>query len=161
MILQNPTCRPVIVPENDGELLEFFGETVLVKVHGRHTLDSCAICEVTTPPGKGSPPHFHDREDELFLMRSGRMRILANGAWTEVRPGDVVFAPKGRVHAYHNHGTEPARFWLIVTPAGFEEFYRDLDREFRGAPGPDPDTLAAICLRHGIHLTDPAAETAK
>ncbi len=145
---------PAIVPTGEGELLQFFGEQVRVKITGEQTGGAYALMDFVTPPGAGAPPHSHDCEDEVFMIQSGGLRILADGEWHEVGPGDVVFAPKGQVHAFQNHLQKPCRFWLLVSPAGFEDFYRELSADSAGKDAPDADRIRVICERHGIRLAD-------
>ena len=145
---------PTITSAGKGECLAFFGEQFTIKISGEQTGGAYAVCEVITPPGGGPPPHVHDREDEVFIVQSGALRILANGQWHEVSPGDVVFAPRNQPHAYHNQGIEPCRFWLMVSPAGFENFYRELSTDAANTGAPDINRLRAIAERHGIHLME-------
>ena len=145
---------PVITPAGEGEPLAFYGEQVTIKISGEQTGGGYAVCEFVTPPGAGAPPHLHEREDEVFLIQSGALRILANNQWQEVGPGDVVFAPRRHWHAYHNHGSGACRFWLMVSPAGFEQFYRELSADARQRPAPDSEVLRTICGRHGIRLLE-------
>jgi quercetin dioxygenase-like cupin family protein len=145
---------PVITPAGEGEQLAFFGEQVTIKISGEKTGGAYAVCEFVAPPGAGAPPHLHEREDEVFLIQSGTLRILANNQWQEVGPGDVVFAPRRQPHAYHNHGPAACRFWLMVSPAGFENFYRELSVDARERTEPDLDALRGICGRHGIRLLE-------
>ena len=145
---------PAIIRADEGEPLQFFGEQARVKIPGDQTGGAYALMDFATPPGAGAPPHSHDREDEVFMIQSGGLRILAGGEWNEVGPVDVVFAPKRQVHAYQNHRQDPCRFRLLVSPAGFEDFYRDLSEDSAGRDAPDLDRLRLICERHGIHLAD-------
>jgi quercetin dioxygenase-like cupin family protein len=148
------TTIPTVIPADDGERLEFFGEQATIKISGEQTGSAYAVLELITPPGGGPSPHVHDREDEVFLVQSGALRILANGQWQEVGPGSVVFAPRNHPHAYHNHGDKPCRFWLMVSPAGFENFYRELSTDAANTSAPDINRLRTIAERHGIHLME-------
>jgi hypothetical protein len=51
-----------------------------------------------------------------------------------------VVKPRGIAHAFWNPGTEPVRFLELITPAGFEEYFAELE-PILGAPGP-PDVPA-------------------
>jgi mannose-6-phosphate isomerase-like protein (cupin superfamily) len=42
--------------------------------------------------------HSHDREDELFLVLKGRLRIEMEGATVELREGEMFIVPKGVRH---------------------------------------------------------------
>jgi hypothetical protein len=75
-------------------------------------------------------------------------------------PGEAFLAPKDVPHAYRV-GSETARWLAIVTPAGFDDFVREV-----GEPAPeetlppagrqhDPERLAEIAPRFGIELLGP------
>jgi hypothetical protein len=51
-----------------------------------------------------------------------------------------VVKPRGIAHAFWNPGTEPVRFLELITPAGFEEYFAELE-PILGAAGP-PDVPA-------------------
>src|SRR5687767_6511771 len=96
----NDALKPVIVPPDAGELLRGFGEEVMVKLGGGQTGGSLALWVETTPPGNGTPPHYHENEDELFLVQRGRVEFLVDGEWLEPGEGAAVYVPRGNVHAF-------------------------------------------------------------
>ncbi|MBV8910778.1 MAG: cupin domain-containing protein, partial [Gammaproteobacteria bacterium] len=50
--------------------------------------------------GAASPLHVHHREDEQFLLIDGQARFRVGEQWLEAGPGDSIFLPRGRPHAY-------------------------------------------------------------
>jgi mannose-6-phosphate isomerase-like protein (cupin superfamily) len=42
--------------------------------------------------------HKHDREDELFLVVAGRLRMQLRDGDREVGPGELIVVPKGTEH---------------------------------------------------------------
>ncbi len=42
--------------------------------------------------------HQHEREDELFLVVAGRLRMQLRGGDREVGPGELIVVPKGTEH---------------------------------------------------------------
>ena len=42
-------------------------------------------------------------------------------------PGDLVFKPRGVPHSFWNAGDDWARALELISPAGFERFFRELD----------------------------------
>jgi hypothetical protein len=64
---------------------------------------------------------------------------------TERRP----IKPPGEVHAMWNAGSKPARMIEVISPAGFEGFFRELiDMTPVGAP--DPNAIAALGERYQL-----------
>ncbi len=55
-------------------------------------------------------------------------------------------------HAFWNAGPGPARIQEIISPAGFERYFRDVDEVL--APGGPPDLarLRVIATRYGVTL---------
>ena len=53
-----------------------------------------------------------------------------------------------------NAGDVPARMIEIISPAGFERFFRELSERVAAGP-PSPDDLAEIAERYGLELTSP------
>ncbi len=58
----------------------------------------------------GHPPHHsHNYEHENFVV-DGKGRVLIDGVWHNLQPGDVVFVPPNAVHTYANAGDVPFKF---------------------------------------------------
>jgi mannose-6-phosphate isomerase-like protein (cupin superfamily) len=150
-----PAGEPVIVPASAGRQLNAFGENVTVKLGGDETRRSLTLWVEVTPPGVGPPPHYHEAEDELFLVQQGRVQFLVKGQWVEPGEGSAVYVPRGNVHAFRNAGDAPSRMWVMTTPSGFETFFARCAAEFaRGGP-PDMGKIVAISAEHGIHFVQP------
>jgi glyoxylate utilization-related uncharacterized protein len=41
--------------------------------------------------------------------------------------GSFVLIPRGTVHTFSTVGTEPAKMLVIISPAGFEQFFTEID----------------------------------
>jgi mannose-6-phosphate isomerase-like protein (cupin superfamily) len=95
-----------------------------------------------------APLHRHNREDEYTFVLEGRVGALLGDDVLVAEPGDLVFKPRGEWHTFWNAGEEPARILEIIAPAGFEDFFRELDA-LGGALNADPDELAALNERYG------------
>jgi hypothetical protein len=54
-----------------------------------------------------------------------------------------------------NAGSEPARMIEVISPAGFERFFRDLV-EITDVRRPDPAEVGEIAGRYGMPFADPA-----
>jgi oxalate decarboxylase/phosphoglucose isomerase-like protein (cupin superfamily) len=62
-------------------------------------------------------------------VRGGVDAVAATPAGPEVLeagPGDLLFKPRGVAHAFWNASDEPARLLELISPAGFEHYFREL-----------------------------------
>jgi mannose-6-phosphate isomerase-like protein (cupin superfamily) len=78
------------------------------------------------PRALAAPLHRHNREDEYSFVLEGRMGALLGDEVLEAGPGDLVFKPRQQWHTFWNAGEEPCRILEIISPAGFERFFREL-----------------------------------
>jgi quercetin dioxygenase-like cupin family protein len=150
-----PTAA-VIVPPRGGDTRHAFGDTIQFKLGATETGGSLALGFCTTPPAGGPPPHRHLAEDELFIVVSGQLEFLVDGAWTAVEPGTVVFLPRGVVHTFRNAGDVPSQHWVLTTPSGFESFFGKCADVFADAAAagaaPDMGRILAIFAEHRLEL---------
>ena len=104
-----------------------------------------------SPRALAAPLHLHTREDEYSFVLEGRMAALLGDDVVEAGPGELVFKPRNQWHTFWNAGDEPCRILEIISPAGFERFFRELDR-LGGALRADPEALAQLSERHGLEM---------
>ncbi|WP_410643347.1 SidA/IucD/PvdA family monooxygenase [Amycolatopsis sp. lyj-346] len=64
------------------------------------------------PPGAVSDLDVHEVE-EIWMVRSGRGRLISEQVRTEVAAGDMVFMPSKVPHQVENTGDEPLRFFSV------------------------------------------------
>ena len=104
-----------------------------------------------SPRALAAPLHLHTREDEYSFVLEGRMGALLGDDVVEAGPGDLVFKPRNQWHTFWNAGDEPCRILEIISPAGFEQFFRELS-DMGGAIDADPDDLNALGARYGLRF---------
>lgn len=77
------------------------------------TLDGFS-CHVTTlNPGLAPhAPHRH-ADEEIILLREGRLAVTINGVTTTATPGSIVFIASGDLHGWRNTGDTPATYYVI------------------------------------------------
>ncbi len=151
-----PALRPVIVPPAGGTALSAFGDSIVFKLGGAETGGTLTLSLGTVPPGGGPPPHRHLAEDEIFIVVSGQEEFWADGAWTPVEPGTVVYLPRGVAHTFRNVGSTPSQHWVITTPGGFDHFFADCARVFSDAAAagcaPDMGRILQVFAEHRLEL---------
>jgi mannose-6-phosphate isomerase-like protein (cupin superfamily) len=104
-----------------------------------------------SPWALAAPLHLHTREDEYSFVLEGRMGALLGEDVVEAGPGDLVFKPRNQWHTFWNAGDEPCRILEIISPAGFEHFFRELS-DLGGAMAADPDEFARLRERYGLEM---------
>jgi mannose-6-phosphate isomerase-like protein (cupin superfamily) len=104
-----------------------------------------------SPRALAAPLHRHNREDEYSFILEGRMGALLGDDVVEAGPGDLVYKPRDQWHTFWNAGDEPCRILEIISPAGFEHFFRELS-DMGGAIQADPQELAALNDRYGLEM---------
>lgn len=145
---------PALLSTADGRVLRAFGETLIMHLDSERTGGTLNLWTEITPPGGGPPAHYHENEDELFVVQEGRISFLSEDRWQELGPGAVIFMPRRQVHAFKNVGETPSRMLLCTTPGGFDKFFERCHEEFKTAAAPEMERILAISAEHGIHFID-------
>ena len=104
-----------------------------------------------SPRALAAPLHRHNREDEYTFVLEGSVGALLGDEVVVAEPGDLVFKPRGQWHTFWNAGDTPARILEIISPAGFEDFFVELD-SLGGAIEAAPDALADLCARYELDM---------
>ena len=58
--------------------------------------------------------HTHEGETEMFYFISGHGRVLDDGVWRDVEPGDSMTTPSGHSHGVENTGDEPLVLAAVI-----------------------------------------------
>ena len=127
---------------------------VIFKLNGAGTGGAVAIVEHPFPVGALVPPHRHTREDEYSIVTAGEIGFRSGDREVVLGPGGyIIIKPRGELHAMWNAGSSPARMIEVISPAGFENFFRRLaDLEAVGPPA--IDAVTALAAEHGLQFAD-------
>ena len=132
----------------ESERLAFAGATILVRVPSEATGGALSIIE-EAPPLLDTPLHMHRNEDELFYVLEGEHVFQVGDDEYAVGPGGFVFAPRGVPHAQRRVVHGRGRQLVLMSPGGFEGFFRELAAaEAAGTIG--PDAYATASERFGV-----------
>jgi mannose-6-phosphate isomerase-like protein (cupin superfamily) len=130
-----------------GESLRFGGAEFLLKASAETTGGAFSILEEIAP--LDTPSHVHEHQDELFVVLEGEHEFTVGEEVFAVVPGAVVFAPRGVPHSHRRVVPRTGRFLTMISPAGFEGFFRELaEAERDGAIG--PEAYARASERYGV-----------
>jgi uncharacterized cupin superfamily protein len=89
---------------------------------------------VLEPGAWSSQRHWHDGEDELLVMLTGRAVLIEDDGETELVPGDIAAWPKGSRNGHHliNRSAEPCSFVCVSAGTNTGGGYSDIDMLFTG-----------------------------
>ena len=75
------------------------------------------IMDVTLEPGEGHDFHRHPGQEEMVIVRQGRILQYLEQQSTTLEPGDSVFIEEDIVHASFNDGGESALLQVAIAPS--------------------------------------------
>ncbi|MGE5563870.1 MAG: cupin domain-containing protein [Bacillota bacterium] len=87
---------------------------------------------VLEPGAWSSQRHWHESEDELLVMLTGRAVLVEDDGETELVPGDIAAWPKGVRNGHHliNRTDEPCSFVCVSAGKNTGGDYPDIDMKF-------------------------------
>jgi quercetin dioxygenase-like cupin family protein len=100
-----------------------------------------------------SAAHSHDGFEETNYGLAGVTTFTVDGELRELHPGEVVFIPRGVVHAFENCSDGDARFLAVVTPGVLgADYFEEIAAVLSAAAGGPPDAAAIgeVMRRHGL-----------
>jgi len=147
----------------------YMGSLMTFLAKGLETGGRFAVMEYHTKPGNEPPPHIHEREHELYFVLEGTMRFYCEDKALDIGPGDVVFLPQGKAHAF-NCTSDFVRTLIFVQATGKDAV--GLDRYFLAMGEPagsmalpesavtyavaDPEHAIRVGASNGIRVLSPS-----
>jgi quercetin dioxygenase-like cupin family protein len=105
---------------------------------------------IVQPNARVPAPHYHESWDETVYGVSGATTWRVDGEDVALAPGQSIFIKRGVVHGFRNDGPAPASCLCILTPGVLGPgYFREVAALIAGG-APDPASLKAIMLRHGL-----------
>lgn len=120
----------------NGSLLTFLAT-------GEDTEGEFALIELLGRKGNVPPPHVHHCEDETFYVLEGELVVLVGDRTIKAVPGTMVFLPRNVQHSFTIE-SEQARMLVLLAPAGFEGWFKELS-----VPAPSMTLPPAIEVAYG------------
>jgi mannose-6-phosphate isomerase-like protein (cupin superfamily) len=136
------------------------GETYLVRENTPITIkvskqadgiDSVSICTEEIPAQGGIPIHKHLKNDEIFFFHKGNGSFILVEQEFIVSEGSTAFVPRGTWHGLKNTGNELLIFTFSFSPAGFEDFFRQIGT-IKGTPfkAKPQDEIKLLAKKYGM-----------
>jgi mannose-6-phosphate isomerase-like protein (cupin superfamily) len=157
-----------VVQVNEGETLGFAGVVGMLKIGELDTQGRfvAAVFPEIPPHVLAAPLHRHRNEDEYTCVLEGSLGVQLGEETFTAQAGTWVLKPRGQWHTFWNAGDVPCRIVEIVSPAGFQQYFRVLAElggnmaqlarlNERYAIDMDFDSVPALCQRHGLRFPQP------
>jgi quercetin dioxygenase-like cupin family protein len=101
------------------------GDTYTILLSGNDTNGRYCLIDMLIPHGAGPAPHRHDFE-ESFTLLEGEIEFVFRGKKSIVREGETVNIPANAPHSFANKSPKLVRLLCICSPAGQEEFFKEV-----------------------------------
>jgi quercetin dioxygenase-like cupin family protein len=132
-----------VVPPGGGDSVAIAGFGAVFKLYGRDNNGEVAIVEHPFAVGTITAPHRHTREDEHSIVLEGQIGFRSDADEIVLEAGGYITKPRGQMHAMWNAGTVPGRIIEVITPGGFEHYFRELS-----------DLLTSVEPTAGVNLRE-------
>ncbi len=119
--------EPVVAKRSLSNTVTFGTVSVSVLLSADETGGTFALMESVMRPGTEPPYHIHEREDETFYITEGHLSVMVDGTVHECRAGQTIFLPRGIPHTFRVRSSV-ARGLIMVSPGGFEEYFRAIGK---------------------------------
>ena len=120
-----------------------------------------SLIEWDAEAGSPSPPvHIHHRTDEGFYVLEGTFGFLVDADVTNAAAGTHVLAAMGHPHTFWNSGSGPARCLIVLTPPGFEAYFRELAPLLANADSEEEaiEARRSLSARYDIEVVGPPVD---
>lgn len=115
-----------VVQPGEGDVVALPGFGAVFKISGKTNGGEVSIVEHPFAVGLLTAAHRHTREDEHSIVLSGEIGFRSDDSEVVLGPGGYITKPRGQMHAMWNAGSQPGRIVEIITPGGFENYFREL-----------------------------------
>lgn len=135
----------------EGERHSAGSSEIVIKATGEETVGTFFLSETTIVAGFPGPPlHRHERLVDMFYVLEGVLTVRLGDETHQLEKGSFVCVPAGVVHTFSNPSDSPVRFLNFNTPAGWENYMRDLGEAAKVGPL-TPDVIGRVASRYDFH----------
>lgn len=153
--------EPVMISPG-GESFDFGGLGVTWKIDGPASCGRFAVAHhPLAPHALAAPLHCHHNEDEYSYVITGTLGAILGDDVVTAEAGSWVIKPRKQWHTFWNAGDTPCEIIEIISPAGFENYFRevaaawgDVERFWqinaKSFHEMDFDSVPGLCGRFGL-----------
>jgi mannose-6-phosphate isomerase-like protein (cupin superfamily) len=147
----------ISIPIDGRERVDLGGLGIVWKIEGAEAGERFSVVHhPLAPRALAAPLHKHTREDEYSYVLEGTLGALLGDEVVTAGRGTWVFKPRDQWHTIWNAGDEPCEIIEIISPAGFENFFRELAQIYAADGGPDLARFGDLCRRYALEM-DPTS----
>ena len=116
------------VKQGDVEQDEFDWGTIGWRCRPANTgSKQLVVMDVTLEPGEGHDFHRHPGQEEMIIVKAGRVTQYLERESTQLGVGDSVYIDEDVVHASFNEGDETAHLQVVIGPSLGDDGYGLVD----------------------------------
>ncbi len=142
----------LLVGPSEGKSV--LGGVAVYKLSGDVTGGAYSVVEHNLQPrALAAPMHTHRDVNEVSYVLEGEVGALIGDREVYAGPGTLVLKPRGIPHTFWNAGPTPAKLLEVISPAGFERYFEELDQLLGLAGGrTDPAQIEQLADRYGMDM---------
>ena len=131
----------------------FPGVVFNVLMHGNASDNNIFVAEVEGLPGGEPPRHVHTLEDEVIIVKEGKITYFIGDDIIFAKPGDTVILPKNVPHHFVIM-SERMKVVLVTTSASFGDFFFSMSKPYHGKEIPVATRPSQEKIKELIALTE-------
>lgn len=136
---------------HEGPSVTVGGNHIKFRVGRNDSQGDLMIAEYTAPPHfPGPAPHIHQHTDEAFHVLNGVLQVTVGSESLRLGAGGMVMVPRGVPHTFANPSDTPVTMLIIMTPGGFEGYFREMAALVESGKVANPDAVAALQSRYDL-----------
>lgn len=140
-----------VLPPGEGPTVSAGGNQLTFKIVREDSCGDLMMVEYIVPAGFPGPAlHVHEHTDEAFYVLDGVLTVTVGDDPVSLTAGGMVFVPRGVAHTFANVSNSPVSMLIIMTPAGFEGYFREMARLAESGLLADPTAVAEVQHRYDL-----------
>ena len=113
--------QSIVLKPNEGRKYLMGSMTAIFKADEEETNCNYSVSEWWLDPhSKGSGPHLHEENVELFYVLQGTASLLIGEEWIEAEQGSFIRIPANTMHDFENRTSQRMGLLNFYIPGGFE-----------------------------------------
>jgi quercetin dioxygenase-like cupin family protein len=141
--------EPIVHRPGEGEPLKLGPSGTVIKVAAEQTGGAFYLGETMIPPGFAGPPkHIHEHMFDMFWVLEGTLTLHLEEESLAAEAGTFACVPPQNPHTFSNDTEAEVRFINIFTPAGFEQYLRDMSQVISRGGEVTPALMGELASRY-------------